>query len=248
MHAALYHAHHAPYQEDLPFWMDLAAHYGNPVLELGCGTGRVLLPLLRRGVRAFGLDRDRTMLAYLQQLYRADFPPVEKSPPVFQADMTGFHLEMSFALILLPCNTLSSLPEADRGCLYERVAAHLAPGGAFAFSIANPRLLLALPRRSAAEVEESFIHPLSGNPVQVSSAWHREAGRFVLAWHYDHLLPDGRVERHSVETRHTLQPAEAYAAELAAAGLRLAASWGDFDRSEYHVDAPYWIALAEPAG
>ena len=48
---SVYHAHHNRHLEDLPFWLDLAAQTGDPLLELGCGTGRVLIPLAQAGYR-----------------------------------------------------------------------------------------------------------------------------------------------------------------------------------------------------
>ncbi len=53
-----YHAQHQNYLEDLPFWLGLAATQGSPILELGCGSGRVLLPLALAGHRVLGIDND----------------------------------------------------------------------------------------------------------------------------------------------------------------------------------------------
>ena len=67
MDPALYHAHHSRHLEDLPFWHWLAMNYPGPILELGCGTGRVLLSLVKSGQLLVGLDRDHAMLAFLQE-------------------------------------------------------------------------------------------------------------------------------------------------------------------------------------
>ena len=58
MLARLYHAHHSRNLEDLPFWQELARQQGSPILELGCGSGRVLLPLARAGYNVVGLERE----------------------------------------------------------------------------------------------------------------------------------------------------------------------------------------------
>ena len=58
MFPQLYHAHHNRSLEDLPFWLELAAQAGDPILELGCGTGRVLIPLAQAGYHTIGLDND----------------------------------------------------------------------------------------------------------------------------------------------------------------------------------------------
>lgn len=242
MLAQLYHAHHSRHHEDLPFWLSLAARQGGPVLELGCGTGRVLLPLARAGYAAFGLDSDARMLACLQAQASAD-PSCRAR--FFQADMAAFHLARQFPLILLPCNTLSTLPAETRSAALMSVRRHLSPQGVFAASLPNPALLARLPRRSAAEIEEVFPHPRDGEPVQVSSAWQRSAGHCSITWHYDHLLPNGRTERLTAQVRHALLPIEQYTEEYRQAGFRLAAQYGDFDQSPYQAEAPYLILVAQ---
>jgi SAM-dependent methyltransferase len=238
----LYHAHHAHETEDLPFWLELAARQGNPLLELGCGTGRVLLPLVKAGYQVYGLDRDPAMLAVLRMNAPNELRP---GLQLLQSDMTAFHLGKRFALILLPCNTFSTLAQPARLATLERVAMHLRPGGSFAASLPNPALLKRLPAASDTELEDILSHPLDGEPVQVSSAWVRQGDLFTLSWHYDHLLPDGRVERLSARVQHYLAPVETYLTELRAAGLEITGIFGNFDWSPYDAGAsPHLILLA----
>jgi SAM-dependent methyltransferase len=235
----LYHAHHLRHTEDLPFWLGLAGQQGGPILELGCGTGRVLAVLAQAGYPVFGLDYDGRMLAAL----RAHLP-AGSDAPVFQADLAHFHLAMQFPLILVPCNTWSTLSPETRRVALEIVAGHLAEGGLFAASIPNPALLRRQPRHMEAEVEDDFLHPITGNPVQVSTGWERSGQVFHLQWFYDHLLPDGNVQRLSVQVDHDLSPLEAHLAEWAAAGLQPSSEYGNYDRSPYQPDSPYLIMTA----
>jgi len=241
MFPSLYHTHHSLHPEDLPFWLDLARQQSGPLLELGCGTGRVLLPLLEAGYRAYGLDNNLEMLRFLR---RALSPAQQSAPPLFLADMAHFRLALQFPLILLPCNTLSTLSPEQRFSTLACARAHLAPGGLFAASLPNPLILAEMPRRGPEEIEETFPHPESGDPVQVSSAWRRSSHHFTVTWHYDHLLPDGQVERLTAQAVHSLEPAAAYFAALEGAGLQEAAVYGDFDRSPYTADSPYLILVA----
>lgn len=241
MFPILYHAHHSLHLEDLPFWLELASRQSGPVLELGCGTGRVLIPLLQAGFLAYGLDNDLEMLRFL----RGYLPQSRQSqPPIFQADMAHFHLARQFPLIILPCNTLSTLPADQRRSVLACAHEHLAPGGLFTASLPNPAILAAMPRRGREQFEETFTHPLSQNPVQVSSSWRRTPRHFSITWHYDHLLPDGRVERLSIQISHSLETPEAYLQELAQAGLQIISVYGDFDRSLYTSESPYLILVA----
>jgi SAM-dependent methyltransferase len=243
--ARLYHAHHLSYTEDIPFWLDLAAQQGGPLLELGCGTGRVAMPLAQAGLIVYGLDRDAQMLALLRQLL-----PLELSPRVhlFQADLTAFTLSASFPLILLPCNTFSTFDGSERQAALGCVCRHLAPGGVFAASLPNPVVLAQLPREVEEEVEQVIYLTGNPHPVQVSSHWERKQDGFTLYWHYDTLSPDGGVARQTLQTRHSLDRLAAYQADLQAAGFTEIIAYGDFDRSPYTRRSPNLILCARRAG
>ncbi len=236
----LIHIHHNHDLEDLPFWLDLAAQAGSPVLELGCGTGRVLIPLAQAGYQTIGLDHDLSMLSYL----RMNITTQLKHPPeLIAADFTEFNFATHFPLVLLPCNTFSTLSTDQRMLCLRCVYQHLRKGGAFAISIPNPEILRRLPGRSVAEIEDEFINPSTGNPVQVSSSWQRTRKTFIVDWNYDHLLPDGTVERFKVKTSHQLIPVKNYMADIEQAGLMVKEIYGDFDHSTYSANSSHLIFL-----
>jgi SAM-dependent methyltransferase len=241
----LVHIHYALDSEDLPFWLNLAQSTGDPILELGCGTGRVLLWLAQAGHTLVGLDHDRAMLVFLRGIIPVG---IEERIHLLMANLAAFHFGCRFPLILLPCNTLSTIRGPARESLFVRVSEHLCPGGTFAASIPNPLWLAELPVVGEEEVEETLIHPESGHPLQISSSWERQPGTFRLRWHYDYLLPDGQVERTTLETIHDLVPLDDYQAGLENAGLALEAVYGDFDRSSYSADSPNLILVARMPG
>jgi len=241
MFPQLYHAHHNRSLEDLPFWLELAAQAGDPILELGCGTGRVLIPLAQAGYHTIGLDHDPAMLKFLQTHLGLD---IQHSIELIEADITEFDLARKFPLIILPCNTFSTLSNEQRlGCL-KCVVKHLQKGGIFAVSLPNPELLLRLPARSQPELEDEFIHPATGNPVQVSSPWRRKKNTFTVTWTYDHLLPDGSVDRMEVNATHLVINLITYKADFEISGLVIRELFGDFDRSQYAAESPNLIILA----
>lgn len=242
MDPVLYHAHHSLYVEDLPFWQSLAAETGSPVLELGCGTGRVIVPLAAVGHNMVGLDRDAGMLAYV----RSQVPGVAR-PLLVQADLRQFAFGVRFPLIILPCNTLSTLSRPDREALYRCVSGHLAQDGWFAASLPNPALLADLPSVGEPVVEESFPHPEDQAPVQVTSAWERDETQVSITWAYDHLQVDGSVERTDAIQTYEIIPVSSLVAELIEAGFRVGETYGDYDQSPYELGSPYWIFIAHLA-
>lgn len=240
MQPLLYHAHHNQYLEDLPFWLELARQHGGPILELGCGTGRIMLPLLQEGYQATGLDLSAAMLAHLQKLaVEAELAP----PDLVLADLTNFSLHRQFPLILLPCNTYSTLNKDQRLSALKCIGQHLSAGGVFATSLPNPAWLSSLEDVEGPEVETVFIHPETGNPVQASNEWRRHEDTVEICWHYDHLLPDGQVERDSQATRHVLTPAETILDELQRAEFQ-PIPYGDFNFEPFTQDQPFLIIVA----
>ena len=237
----LYHAHHSRQEEDLSFWSDLASRQGDPILELGCGTGRILVPLLKAGNIIYGLDNDFGMLRFLRGSLPAE---LKSSVGVYQADMTAFHIKLAFSLIMIPCNTYSTLTSAARALVLEGARRHLLPIGIFAVSIPNPLFLRNLPASSETELEDDFLHPQTGDPVQVSSAWQRTAQQFRLKWYYDLLQPNGQVRRLQVETNHFLVQVSTYLSEFETAGLSVVDMLGDYDGSAFTEEAPFLILLA----
>ena len=120
----------AGYVEDLALWRELAGD--GPVLDLGCGTGRVALDLAARGVPVVGLDVDEVLLDELRR--RAGDLPVE----TVRADARDFDLGRRFGVVLAPMQTVQLLGGAPGRAGFLRCArAHLEPGGLFAIAIAD---------------------------------------------------------------------------------------------------------------
>jgi SAM-dependent methyltransferase len=118
------------YGADLMLWAELAERCGGPVLELGCGTGRVALYLARRGHQVIGLDSDSELLAELET--RADGLPVR----THHADARAFDLRREISVAVAPTHLLQLLPSAaERAECLRSVAATLRPGGLFAATI-----------------------------------------------------------------------------------------------------------------
>jgi SAM-dependent methyltransferase len=118
------------YVEDLELWRELAGD--GPVLDLGCGTGRVALDLAEHGVPVVGLDTDEVLLEELRR--RASKLPVE----TVRADVRDFDLGRRFPVVLAPMQTVQLLGgPAGRADFLRCAKAHLEPGGIFAIAVAE---------------------------------------------------------------------------------------------------------------
>ncbi|MBV9942388.1 MAG: class I SAM-dependent methyltransferase [Solirubrobacterales bacterium] len=131
------------YVEDLPLWRSLAASYGDPVLDVGAGTGRVAVDLARAGYQVTALDRDPDLLDALgTRLGRnSEIVVVSSQAPVSTvvADARDFNLgERRFPLVIVPMQTIQLLggPEGRAGFL-RCARRHLTPGGVLAVAIAE---------------------------------------------------------------------------------------------------------------
>lgn len=120
------------YREDLSLWRELAERHGDPVLDVGAGSGRVTVELARAGHRVTALERDPDLLAALAA--RADGLPVETA----LADARSFGLAARFALCIVPMQTVQLLGGADgRAAFLRRAREHLLPSGWVAVAIAE---------------------------------------------------------------------------------------------------------------
>lgn len=94
---------------DVPFYVDLAKRIGGPVLEIGCGTGRVLLPIARAGITIHGVDRSLSMLGILHQKIEREPPDVRDRVRTHNGDMRNFRVEQKYPLVIIPFRPLQHM-------------------------------------------------------------------------------------------------------------------------------------------
>ncbi|MFL5541127.1 MAG: class I SAM-dependent methyltransferase [Longimicrobiaceae bacterium] len=126
-------------RRDVEFYLAEAERRGGSVLELGCGTGRILLPIARAGRAVAGLDGSAEMLARLREKLRGEPEEVRRRVTLHQGDVRGFDLGARFDLVIAPFRIIQhQVTIDDQLAFLDAVARHLAPGGRFVFDAFNP--------------------------------------------------------------------------------------------------------------
>ncbi|HZS02157.1 MAG TPA: class I SAM-dependent methyltransferase [Chloroflexota bacterium] len=138
--ARIYDTLSAPYDEDLAWYHELAAAQGDRVLELACGSGRLLVPLARAGCAVVGLDVSPPMLAIARERLAAAGAAVAARVRLVESHMRAFALDETFDLAVIAARSFAYLlTGADQQRALHTIAAHLRPGGLLAFDLLNPQ-------------------------------------------------------------------------------------------------------------
>jgi SAM-dependent methyltransferase len=239
--ARLFSAQYAGFARDLPLWQRLAREAGGPILEIGCGAGRVLRVLARDGFDVTGIDNNPAMLRRAREGLSAGQQPRVR---LVEQDVRLLSLPDRYRLILAPCNTLAGLLDPDLERVLSRLRSHMQAGGCLAFEVPCP--WRAEDTTDPDEPLAAFLEPESGNPVQVYAEQQADLdGRRVeVAWRYDELWPDGTVRSWSLPTTFHLRRPGDYAERLANAGFPSVAFYGGYALEPLGPDSLQFIVVA----
>ena len=153
---------------DLDYYLGCARNTDQGVLELGCGTGRILAPIASAGIEIWGLDVDPQLLEIAGEKL-AEVPGGQENCRLIAADMSSFELDRKFGLIIVPYRTFQHLlSPADQHDALATIREHLIPGGVLAFNIFDPQMEFG-PAVGATVLRKDtdFIQKSTGNRVVV---------------------------------------------------------------------------------
>jgi SAM-dependent methyltransferase len=224
------------------FYLDLATTTRGSVLELGCGTGSVILPIAEHGIACQGIDLSSDMLA----LARAKFEASGVRAGLHLGDMTDFDLDERFGLVFVASNSLTHLhTAADIVSCFRSVCRHLTPGAWFAFDVFNPSVQVLAGADGLRREKQRFADPERGEiRVDVEERYDAAAQVTRGIWYFStENEPDFVVS--SVEVR-SLFPQE-LALLLEAGGLRLVERFGDFERAPFTSQALTQVCICTAA-
>jgi SAM-dependent methyltransferase len=228
----------------LDFYVGLAREAKGPVLDVACGTGRILLPCLQAGVEIDGLDLFKPMLNTL----RTKAAAFGLSPTLHQADMSDFRLPRSYRLIMIPFNAFihNMTQEAQISCLL-RCREHLSPGGELVFDTFFPSLEIVGAAQNTRVLEGEIPHPQTGLPIRMYDT--RSFDRVGQVQHslneIELLSADGSVQAvHRSEVRSRYIYKGEMELLLRVAGFARWEIYGDFDRRPLTLEKDAMIVAA----
>jgi SAM-dependent methyltransferase len=227
-----------PYRDrqDVGFFVELARQSEGPVLEIGCGTGRVLIPTARAGIEIVGLDSAPSMLAVCREKLARESGEVQAKVLLVEGDMRDFGLGREFRLVTIPFRPFQHLisVEDQLACL-RTIGRHLVAGGRLVLDLFNPSLPHLADDRFLEDWnrEPPFAMPDGRKVLRRHHILSRDFFRQTQDVELIHRVtyPDGREER--LVSRYTMRYLFRYEAEhlLARSGYEVENVYADFDKS-----------------
>jgi SAM-dependent methyltransferase len=228
---------------DITFYVEEATRVNGQILEVGCGSGRVLIPTAKAGATIVGIDGSPRMLERCAASLERESQIVRSRVTLVHADMRNFDLGRTFALITIPFRPFQHLLTVDDqiACLTS-VRRHLAEDGRFIVDLFNPSLELLVKTELGLEIETEppFSLP-DGRRVQRRSKILRH-DRFNQVTDHELIYyitsADGRVERvvHPFSMRNTFKFEMEHL--LIRLGFTIEQVYADFDRSPFGSKYP----------
>lgn len=244
--ARFYDAENAGMVDDLPLYSALARQVGGPVLDVGCGTGRVMLHLAQEGYRVVGMDHSEAMLARGQRKLEM-LPDLKAQVSFVWGDVLNSDLDGRFKLVIMSYNGFMHFAEQS-----EQIAAlrcfrdRLDEGGLLVIDLPNPAPAFGSEDDGAVVLERMFVEPESDHQVmqQSVSTLDRVTQQLDITWIYDEIDDEGLV----IRTLAPLQLRYVFAAEmdlmLALTGLCRFEIYGDYARGPFADGCERMIVLA----
>ena len=214
--------------EDVRYYVKRALAVRGPVLEYGCGNGRITLPMARAGAEVFGIDLSPPMLADLAVRLETEPGEVRARVKLKRGDMRTVKVAKKFALVICPFNAFLHLYERrDVEKFFARVKEHLAPGASFVFDVSRPE-----PEELARDPERKFHTPRFNYPgvglVKYGERFDYEPMRQVLFVSMEFAPVSGEKPFMTPLAHRQFYPLELEAL-LHYNGLRIAKLEGEFD-------------------
>ena len=248
--APYYDLTQAELKEDIAFVLELTQQTDGPILEVGCGSGRLLIPLIRARHQVTGIDNSPAMLARAQMRLSKEPKQIQSLATIVQGEMTGFTISGRFALATLSHNTFMHLTTPQKAQALRCIRRHLQEKGQLFIDVTNPQAIAHTPNDRMLTLERTFTDPqTSSTVVQMASNWvNPEKQILQITWLYDASPPTGGpLHRIVVQGNYHYLFLHQLEMLLRENGFKLAAAYGDYDQTAYEEESGRLLILATPS-
>lgn len=234
--AAFYDYEQKKFRQDIPFYLEYSQKSGGEVLEVACGTGRVMIPIAEAGIRITGLDTSSKMLAFAQQKIDRSGDKLKDNAQLVQGDMKNFNLDKKFNLILIAFRSFQCLvnKHEQETCL-NNLRKHLEDDGRLIIDLFAPRHDY-LAQGHLSIYLGTFYDETSNTTItrRTEATYDLAAQTVSNDWYYSWTDADGHF--HQLLWKFTLGYLFRYEAELLfqKCGFRVEEIYGGFDKSPYN--------------
>ncbi len=233
--------------EDVDMYRGLAMDSGGPVLEMGCGTGRVLLPLARAGITIHGIDASASMLDELRNTLSRDTDDTRGRVRLTEGDARTAQVGSSFALVIAPGHVIQSFFEREEQREFLRnVRRHLLPDGAFCFDAFQPDYsLISAPAETVVDVDR--IDAATGYRWRRFICIHHELElqrfRVEMRWLIEDVERNAIADESATMMQHWFTRSELENL-LELEGFRVTHYWGSFNRTPFETGSSQQVIRA----
>lgn len=245
--ARYYDLLYASRDDDLDMWLEFLTEIDGNVLEIGCGTGRVMLPLLQNGYNVTGIDISEIALDAAKAKMKT--AGLENEGTLHRADMFSLDLpEKNFAFAFVPINTfMHCLTMADQQNTLRSIYNHLQPGGTVVIDLYHPNPTNLLEADGRTVLADQFVDDLTGRMVQWFVARHLDADTQTQQVTYilDEIDDEGVVRRGTFSF--PMRYVHRFEMELLLkqSGFEVEEVFGDYDLSAFQSDSARMIFVAK---
>ena len=237
---------------DAPFYADLATEIGGPVLEIGCGTGRVLLPIARQGTEIHGVDNSGAMLGILRESLAKESAEVRDRVTLHAGDMRSFRLHRTFPLVIIPFRPMQHMfTLADQVAALQSAAAHLSESGVLAFDVFYPKFEMLMLGIGEERLEAEWLSP-SDPEITIRRYYRKDAvDKINQTYSLTFIFRSFRNGKVILEETDTLKMSYYTYPHLRAlfllAGLEIVEEYGSFAKTAMDNSAEEMIILLRKA-
>lgn len=247
-YARFYDPDMGDWDADLRMYEQFAARCGSPILELGCGTGRVLLPLARQGYHITGIDASAKMLALARAKISAE--ELGNLVTIVEQEMVELDLEDKFNMAFAALNSFAHLHTTDEQLdALSRVRRHLNPGGLLILDMFNPDIGRLLDARGQLTLAKTMTAPDTGHRLMRFYSEEVDLAQQLIHTTYilDEIDDQGHVQRTLFPF--TLRYLFRHEMELLLRHARFEVEeiYGSYDLDEFSQDSEKLIAVARRA-